>query len=79
MTPAEILEELKRLPATERLSIVEEVLHLTREEMQRESQATNWTEEQQQLARAARALLPDYSAGGELTEFTNLDSEDFYG
>ncbi|HEY7350485.1 MAG TPA: tRNA (N6-threonylcarbamoyladenosine(37)-N6)-methyltransferase TrmO [Ktedonobacterales bacterium] len=34
MTPAEILEELKRLPATERLSIIEEALHLTREEMQ---------------------------------------------
>jgi hypothetical protein len=78
MTPAEILEELKRLPATERLSIVEEVLHLTREEMQQGAQVSQWTEEQQQLARAAKALLPDYSAGGELTEFTVLDSEDFH-
>jgi hypothetical protein len=29
------------------------------------------------LATAAEALLPDYKAGGELTAFTALDSEDF--
>ena len=79
MTPTEILEELRKLSAPERLSILEEALHLTREEMQQGGQASRWTEEQQQLAQAARALLPDYTAGGELTEFTVLDGEDFYG
>jgi len=28
------------------------------------------------LAEAARALLPDYEAGGQLTAFTALDGED---
>jgi hypothetical protein len=36
------------------------------------------TERRRQLAAAAEALLPDYAAGGELTIFTALDSEDFY-
>jgi hypothetical protein len=35
-------------------------------------------ERRRQLAAAAEALLPDYAAGGELTIFTALDSEDFY-
>ena len=78
MTSAEILEELRKLPAPERLSILEAALHLTRKEMQQESQAPKWAEEQHQLALAAKALLPDYTAGGELTEFTSLDSEDFH-
>jgi len=34
-------------------------------------------ERKRQLAAAAEALLPDYAAGGELTIFTTLDSEDF--
>jgi hypothetical protein len=78
MTPAEILEELRRLPASERLSVLEAALHLTREEMRQENKAALWTEDQQQLALAAQALLPDYTAGGELTAFTALDGEDFH-
>ena len=35
------------------------------------------TERKRQLAAAAKALLPDYAAGGELTILTALDSEDF--
>ena len=31
-----------------------------------------------QLTLAAETLLPDYSKGGELTEFTALDHEDFH-
>jgi hypothetical protein len=33
-------------------------------------------EKKRPLAAAAEALLPDYAAGGELTIFTALDSED---
>jgi hypothetical protein len=36
------------------------------------------TERKRQLAAAAEALLSDYTADGELTIFTALDSEDFY-
>lgn len=72
MTQIEILEALKKLTTTERLTIIEAALHLIREDLQQA-----WTERKRQLAAAAEALLPDYSAGGELTIFTALDSEDF--
>jgi hypothetical protein len=35
-------------------------------------------ERRRQLVAAAEALLPDYTAGGELTIFTALDSEEPY-
>jgi antitoxin (DNA-binding transcriptional repressor) of toxin-antitoxin stability system len=37
----------------------------------------SFTERQQQLAAAAKVLLPDYTTGDELTVFTVLDGEDF--
>ena len=72
-----ILEELKKLTTTERLTIAEAALHLIREDLQ-PVQSAAWPERRQQLTAAAEALLPDYAAGGELTIFTALDSEDFY-
>ncbi|MFQ5903181.1 MAG: hypothetical protein ACE5JO_05785 [Candidatus Binatia bacterium] len=78
MTPREILEELKKLPTPERLTIIEAALRLTREDLQRMEQLLDRTERKRQVAAAAEALLPDYSAGGELTIFTALDGEDFH-
>lgn len=78
MTQVEILEELKKLTIPERLTIVEGVLRLIREDLQQVGQPLTRTERKRQLATAAEALLPDYAAGGELTIFTALDSEDFY-
>ncbi len=43
-----------------------------------QSEEKMWKQRRQQLTAAAEALLPDYAAGGELTIFTALDSEDFY-
>lgn len=77
MTQVEILEELKKLTISERLTVVEVVLHLIREDLEH-GQPLRRTERKHQLATAAEALLPDYAAGGELTVFTALDSEDFY-
>jgi hypothetical protein len=73
------VEELKKLTTTERLTIIEATLHLIREDLQQVEQPLARTERRQQLAAAAEALLPDYVAGGELTIFTALDSEDFHG
>lgn len=73
-----ILEELVKLPAAERLTIVEATLHLIRKDLQQVEPLPARTKRKQQLAAAAKALLPDYAAGGELTVFTALDSEDFY-
>ena len=72
----EILEELKTFTIPERLAIVEAALRLIREDLQQLGQPITRTERKCQLAAAAEALLQDYSAGGELTIFTTLDSED---
>jgi len=78
MTQVEILEELEGLTTTERLTIIEAALRLIREDLQHIEPSPAQAERKQQLAAAAEALLPDYAAGGELTSFTALDSEDFY-
>jgi len=78
MTQTEILEELKKLTAAERLTIIEAALRLIREDLQQVAQPLTRIERKRQLAAAAEALLPDYSAGGELTAFTALDGEDFH-
>jgi len=77
MVQVEILEELKKFPIPERLTIVEAALRLIREDLQQVGQPLARIERKRQLAEAAEALLPDYAAGGELTAFTALDSEDF--
>jgi hypothetical protein len=78
MTQMEVLEELKRFTIPERLTIIEATLRLIREDLQEVEQPPSQVERRHQLAAAAEALLPDYAAGGELTIFTALDSEDFY-
>jgi len=78
MVHVHILDELKKLPTAERLTVIEAALRLIREELQQLEQPLTKTEREEQLAAAAEALLPDYAAGGELTIFTALDSEDFH-
>jgi len=78
MTQTEMPEEFKKLMIPERLTIVEAVLHLIREDLQQIGQPPTWTEKKRQLAIAAETLLPDYTTDGELTAFTTLNGEDFY-
>jgi hypothetical protein len=78
MAQIQVLEELRKLPTTERLTVIEAALRLIREDLQQVEQPLARTERKRQLAAAAEALLPDYAAGGELTIFTALDSEDFH-
>jgi hypothetical protein len=78
MTHVEILEEFKKFPIPERLTLVEAALRLIREDLQQVERPLTQAERKRQLAAAAEALLQDYAAGGELTVFTALDSEDFY-
>ena len=74
----EILEELKKLTTTERLTVIETALHLIREDLQKAKQPPGTIERRKQLAVAAETLLSDYVAGDELIIFTDLDSEDFH-
>lgn len=77
MTNSEILEQLKHLPAAERLRIVESTVHELREDLER-SGAQTGEGTNARLARAAQALLGDYSNDRELTAFTALDGEAFH-
>ena len=79
MTRTEILEELQKLPMAERLAIAEAALRLIREELRKAEPSLTEANRTEQLVAAAEALLPDYSAGGELTIFTSLEAEDFRG
>jgi len=78
MTQMDILEELKKLTATERLMVVEAALRLIREDLQQMEKPLVRAAMKRQMTAAAEALLPDYSAVGELTIFTSLDSDDFH-
>lgn len=78
MTQREILEELKKFPTTERITIIEAALHLIHENLQQIEQPLTKTEKKRRLTAAAETLLPVYSAGGELTAFTAIDHEDFH-
>ena len=69
MTRTEILYELQKLPMGERLAIAEAALHLIREELRKADAPLERAKKTEQLAAAAKALLPDYSLAGELTMF----------
>jgi transcription elongation GreA/GreB family factor len=77
MTHTELLEQLNSLPAAERLKIVESTVHELREDLERSSVQAR-EETSARLARAAEALLGDYSNDRELTALTALDSEAFH-
>lgn len=74
----EILAKFKELSIPDRLTLVESVLYLIREDLQHAGQPLSRAERKRRLAAAAEALLPEYLAGGELTAFSVLDGEDFY-
>ena len=76
MVKTDVIDELKKLSTTERLAIIEDMIHITREEI--EKQKHDSQKRKQELEAAARTLLPDYNNDKELTSFTALDSEEFY-
>ena len=76
MSTAQLLEELKQLSNTERLEVIEAATRLVREDLG--PTAGNASAERDRRMREAAARLKDlYEPGGELTEWTALDSEDF--
>ena len=76
MSTAQLMEELKQLSNAERLEVIEAATRLVREDLS--PGAASVRAEQDRRMREAAALLKDlYEPGGELTEWTALDSEDF--
>ena len=64
MSTVDILSEIKKLPMSEQLLVVEKALHIIRLEERRD-----------QMRQAATILHNDYLNDSELTAFTALDSE----
>lgn len=76
LTEIDILNELKKLPIEERLSVVESILHLIREDLRQNKNPSIYSENE--LYIAAQKIQPYYEKDSELTTFTALDSEYFY-
>lgn len=67
MRTDEIIEEIKRLPVSKRIYVIEKTIRSIRTQ-----------EDKNIMRKAADALLTDYKTDNELTAFTNLDFVDFY-
>ena len=67
MKTNDIIKEITRLPVNRRIFIVERTLKSIREK-----------EEINKIEKAVKYLLNDYSTDKELTEFTDIDFEEFY-
>ena len=63
----DIIKEITRLPINRRIFIVERTLKSIRVK-----------EEKNNIEKAVNALLNDYSTDKKLTEFTDIDFEEFY-
>lgn len=74
MSKTEILQALKQLSNSERLTIATVALQMAREDWKTLTPA----EKEQQLAISAQLAVLDYLKDEELTAFTALDGEDFY-
>jgi hypothetical protein len=76
MSTAQLVEELKHLSNAERLEVIEAATRLVRQDLG--PSAPGAPAEQDRRMREAAGRLKDlYEPGGELTEWTALDSEDF--
>ncbi len=67
MKTNELIKEIKRLPLSKRIYVIEQAIHSIREQ-----------EEKKQMKRAVDLLFDDYKSDKNLTAFTTLDFEDFY-
>ena len=66
MGTKEILREIKKLPYTERLVIVEETLKIIKEEPDKS------------IENGVKEMESEYKTNKDLTAFTALDKDDFY-
>ncbi len=67
MKTKELIDEIQKLPVKKRIFVIERTMQLMRKQ-----------EERDQMTTAADTLYEDYKANKELTQFTNLDFENFY-
>lgn len=67
MRTNDLIKEIKRLPLSQRIYVIEKAIHSMREQ-----------EEKKQFKKAVDILLDDYNNDENLIAFTNLDFEEFY-
>ncbi len=67
MNTTQLIYEIERLPVEKRMYVIEQAIRSLR-----------IMNEKQEMEKAAELLRNDYEHDGQLTEFTNLDFEDFY-
>ncbi|MBE0655744.1 MAG: hypothetical protein IH594_18230 [Bacteroidales bacterium] len=67
MKTKELIKEIQKLPVRQRIYVIERSMNLIRKQ-----------EDEVQMKKAADELYQDYLSDKELTEFTNLDFENFY-
>ncbi|MCX6841815.1 MAG: hypothetical protein NTX53_06005 [candidate division WOR-3 bacterium] len=77
MSQAEVLEELRKLPPSMRLHVIEEALHEMETVLRSKEHIPDREARARQMAAAAEALRDGYATDTELTAFTALDGEDF--
>jgi hypothetical protein len=77
MSHMNILEELRKFPPAERLTIMEAALKQIRADLQQPGPLLR-VNKKRALAIAADALYADYMTDKDLTVFTALDAEDFH-
>jgi hypothetical protein len=76
MSALKVLDQLKQLTNAERLAVIETATRLIREELVDQSRGAR--EQDRRLRVAAESVKDLYEPGGELTEWTALDGEDFH-
>lgn len=76
MSALDVLDRLKHLTNPERLTVIETATRLIRAELADPVQ--NARGQDLRLREAAEAIKDLYEPGGELTEWTVLDGEDFH-
>jgi len=67
MRTNELIKEIRKLPLSKRIYVIEKAIHSIREQ-----------EEKKQMKKAVDFLLSDYKNDEDLIAFTKLDFEDFY-
>ena len=67
MKAKQLIKEIQKLPLRKRIYVIERSMNLIRKQG-----------DEDQMKKAADDLYEDYLTDKELTEFTNLDFENFY-
>ena len=67
MNTSELIKEIKKLPVSKRIYIIEKTVHSLRE-----------SEEKKRITKVVEEMSEDYKTDADLTAFTNIDFEQVF-